>query len=569
MPAIPASQIVSVVPSVIGAGGSALDLNGLILTANPRVPIGTVQSFPSAPAVTAYFGATSQEAMLANIYFLGFDGSTVKPGALLFAQYPLAPVGAWLRGGNISSMTLAVLQALSGSLQITIDGVVKTASTISLAGATSFSAAAALIATGLGLTPLPGASITASITGTVMNVTAVVPGGTVAAGQTVSGGMVAGGTTVGPQLTGTPGGIGTYTVSPSQTVTSGALTTTFPPVSFDPISGAFQINSSTTGPTSTIGFASGTLASPLLLTQANGAQTSQGAPIGVPSTNMNAIIGITQDWASFMTAFNPGAAGLAFAAWNNAQGNDYAYVHWTTDAAATVVPDTTTTGAQIQAANYSGTILVYEAGTQGDKAAFEMGYIASLDFGATNGRATAMFRGQSGLTADVLDGTTSANLRANGYNFYGDWSTANDDFIFFANGTVTGPFQWIDSYVNQIWMNNQFQLALMSLLVAVKSIPYNAVGYAMIRAACLDVIIAAVNFGAIRAGVSLSQAQAAEVNFAAGIKIDDVLGTRGWYLQILDPTAQVRGQRGTPQCSFWYMDGESVQRINLASIEVQ
>jgi hypothetical protein len=568
MPAIPASQIVSVIPSVIGAGGSALDLSGLILTANPRVPIGTVQSFPSSQAVSAFFGATSQEAMLANIYFLGFDDSTVKPGALLFAQYPLAPVGAWLRGGNISSMTLAVLQALSGSLQITIDGVVKTASSISLAGATSFSAAAALIATGLGLTALPGASITASITGLVMNVTAVVPGGTVTPGQTVSGSTVVSGTTVGPQLTGTTGGIGTYTVSTSQTVTSAGLTTTFPPVTFDPISGAFQINSATTGPTSTIGFASGTLAAPLLLTQANAAQTSQGAASGVPSTNMNAIIGITQDWASFMTAFNPSAVGVALAAWNTAQGNRYAYVHWTTDAAATVVPDTTTTGAQIQTANASGTILVYETGTQGDIAAFAMGTIASLDFGATNGRATAMFRAQSGLTADVLDGTTSANLRANGYNFYGDWSTANDDFIFFANGTVTGPFEWIDSYVDQIWMNNQFQLALLSLLVAVKSIPYNAVGYAMIRAACLDVIIAAVNFGAIRAGVSLSQAQAAEVNFAAGIKIDDVLGTRGWYLQIIDPTAQVRAQRGTPQCSFWYMDGQSVQRINLASIEV-
>jgi hypothetical protein len=346
------------------------------------------------------------------------------------------------------------------------------------------------------------------------------------------------------------------------------MTTTYPAVIFDPISGAFQINSSTTGPTSTIGFASGTLASPLLLTQATGAQTSQGAPVGVPATNMNAIIGFTQDWGSFMTAFNPSAVGVALAAWTNAQGNDYTYIHWTTDAAATLVPDTTTTGAQILTATYSGTVLIYETGTQGDIAAFVMGYIASLDFGATNGRATAMFRAQSGLAADVLDGTTSANLKANGYNFYGDWSTANDDFIFFANGTVTGPFTWLDSYVNQIWMNNQFQLALMSLLVAVKSIPYNQAGYTMIRAACLDVINAAVNFGAIRAGVSLSQAQASEVNFAAGIKIDDVLGTRGWYLQILDPTAQVRAQRGTPQCSFWYMDGQSVQRINLASVEV-
>jgi hypothetical protein len=568
-PAIPASQIVSVVPSVIGAGGAALDLNGLILTASPRVPTGTVQSFPSSDAVAAFFGATSQEAALADIYFLGFDGSTAKPGALLFAQYPWqSAAGAWLRGGNISTMPLTALQALSGSMNVTVDGVVKSAASISLAAATSFSAAAAIIATGLSLTPLPGATMTASVAATVMTVSAIASG-TLAPGQTVSGGTVLAGTTIVNQLTGTTGGVGTYTVNPTQTVASTSLTATYPPVTYDPVSGAFQIASATKGPTSTIGFASGTLAAPLLLTQANGAVTSQGAPLGVPATNMNAITNITQDWASFTHAFDPVTADkVAFAAWNNAQGNQYVYAHWSGEAAAAVVPDTTTSGALILQAGYSGAALTYDPGRQAYKAAFLMGMIASLDFGATNGRATAMFRSQSGLTPDVIDATTSANLKANGYNFYGDWSTSNQEFEFYANGVITGPFAWIDSYVDQIWLNNQFQLALMSLLTAVKSIPYNQVGYSLIRAACLDPIIAAVNFGAIRAGVSLSNAQAAEVNFAAGVKIDDVLSTRGWFLQILDPTAQVRAQRGTPQCTFFYMDGQSVQHINLASIEV-
>ena len=197
-----------------------------------------------------------------------------------------------------------------------------------------------------------------------------------------------------------------------------------------------------------------------------------------------------------------------------------------------------------------------------------MGYAASLDFGATNGRATAMFRRQSGLAADVIDGTTAQNLKTNGYNFFGDWTTRNDAFIFFANGTVTGPFEWLDSYLNQIWLNNQLQLAILSLMVAMKSIPYNDAGYTLIRAACRDPIDAAVNFGAIRAGVPLSAAQAAEVNFAAGVKIDDVLGNRGWYLQVNPATAQVRAARGSPPCSLWYMDGQSIQQINLASVEV-
>jgi hypothetical protein len=578
VPSIPASQIVSVVPSVIGAGGAALDLSGLILTASTRSPIGAVPSFPDQLSVARYFGSTSQEASLAGIYFNGFDGSTVKPGALWFSQYPVAPVGAWLRGGNISAMPLANLQALSGTLIVTVDGVVKTAAALNLAAASSFSAAALLIAAGLTLTALPGASVTGSIATTVLTVTAVASG-VLAAGQTISGGTIAAGTTIVAQLTSTEpdlslGKRGTYTVSASQTVTSGAVASTNPPVTYDSGTGAFQIASSTTGATSTVTYATGTLAPALLLTQATGGVTSQGAIAGVPATAMNAIIAATQDWASFMTAFEPSIPDkVAFAAWNNTQGNQYLYAMWSTNAAATVTPDTTTAGALIQTATYSGTALIYETDVgvgdvPGDKAAFLLGSIASLDFGATNGRSTMKFRSQSGLSADVTDGTISKNLEANGYNFYGDWSTRNDDFIFFANGAVTGPFKWIDSYVDQIWMNNQFQLALMSLLVAMKSIPYNQAGYATIRAACLDVIIAALNFGAIRAGVTLSNAQAAEVNFAAGLKIDDVLNNRGWYLQVLDPTAQVRGVRGTPQCSFWYMDGQSVQKINLASVEV-
>src|SRR6185437_13985058 len=112
--------------------------------------------------------------------------------------------------------------------------------------------------------------------------------------------------------------------------------------------------------------------------------------------------------------------------------------------------------------------------------------------------------------------------------------TANDQFTWFYNGSISGEFLWSDSYVDQIQLNNALQLALMVLLQTAKSIPYNSFGYALIRAACVDPVTAALNFGTIRAGVTLSAAQIAEVNAAAGAKIDDVLSTVGWYLQVLD-----------------------------------
>lgn len=494
---IPASLIASAIPSVISAGGSALDLVGIMLTNSTRPPIGTVPRFPTALAVSNYFGAASNEAALAAVYFGGFKNSTKKPGSLGFYQYPTAPVSAYLRGGSLASMTLAQLQALTGILTLTVDGVAKTSTSINLTSASSFSAAAALI---------------------------------------------------------------------SAAFTSG------PVVAFDSQSNAFTFTSATTGATSTMSFATGSLAAGLLLTQATGAVTSQGAIAATPATAMAAIVKATTNWCSFMTTFDPdngtgNTLKMAFSAWTGAQNNRYLYAAWDTDASPTVtVPATTSLGYLASASAMSGVAPIWGPA---NKAAFLMGYVASLDFGATNGRATASFRSQDGLSADVTDGTVYTNLIANGYNCYGDFATANQDFLFLSNGQVAGQYDWIDSYVNQIWLNNQFQLAMVTGLTTVNSIPYNADGNTLIEAFLTDPINRFQNFGGQRGGVALSAAQVAEVNAAAGLAIDVSLSTRGWYLQVLQAAAQVRAARQSPPINYWYMDGQSVQVLQMASILVQ
>ena len=160
---IPASAIVSVQPGVISAGGSGLNLIGLALTENTRIPIGTVQSFSSAAAVISFFGAgDSAKTALANAYFSGNSNATQVPAALLMAQCPLNAVSAYLRGGNISAISLGTLQSYSGTLGLSIDGAVKTAS-ISLSAATSFSNAAQIIANGLLIQGAQVATFTGSI----------------------------------------------------------------------------------------------------------------------------------------------------------------------------------------------------------------------------------------------------------------------------------------------------------------------------------------------------------------------------------------------------------------------
>lgn len=489
---IPAKNIVTVNPGVVGAGGSPLALNGVIMSKNALLPTKSVQSFVSADAVRNFFGPSSDEYALAQVYFLGFDNSTIKPGTLLFAPYVDAARAGWLQSGSLAALSLTALQALTGTLIVTVDGVEKTSSAINLSAAASFSAAATLIAAAF-----TGAPLTCD---------------------------------------------------------------------WNAVNSTFTLTSATTGATSTMTYATGTLAAGLKFTSATGAILSQGQAIDTPSTAMDMVKSKTQNWVDFMTLWEPLLADKElFAVWVNAQNQRYAYIVWDTDAQAIVNGSTTCFGAVAKSLDYDGVVAVYNTK---ELAAFTLGTVASIDFSRTNGRITAAFKSQSGFVPTVTDETIAENLLANGYSFYGSYATANDQFNFFYNGQMSGKWLWLDTFVNQVYLNSQFQLALLALLTGVKSIPYTEAGYALIRAAMMDPIDSGLNFGSIRAGVVMSESQKAQVNQAAGRDVSTTIEQQGYYLQILDPGAQVRGLRGTPVVNFWYTDGGAVQKITVASIDI-
>ncbi|WP_027815223.1 DUF3383 domain-containing protein [Paraburkholderia bannensis] len=571
---IPASEIASSTPSVISAGGSALDINGIILTNSARVPMGSVPTFSSQAAVGNYFGESSLQYQLAGVYFGGFDNSNVKPGQLGFMQYAQSAVAGYLRGGSLASMTLAQLQALSGSLSVSIDGFARAAASINLSSASSFSAAAAAIQTALNATPPTPAVVTGSIAGTTLTVSAVTSGA-LAIGQVLTGSGITAGTKITGFLTGS-GGVGTYTIDQSQTVASTSITgaAAAVAVTFDSVSSAFVITSGITGAPSTVAYATGTLAAGLALTLATGAVLSQGAAPSTPATAMAALVKATQNWVSFMTDFDPdngtgNANKLLFANWTAQQNSRYVYAAWDTDQSPAASNSATTSlGYIVKQNQMSGVCPIYQDINQ---AAFLMGMLASIDFTEQNGRITCAFKSQSGLAATVTDDGVYNNLLANGYNMYGAFATANDEFTFFYPGSIGGQYDWIDSFVNQVWVNNQFQLAIMTGLKNTKSVPYNVAGDTLIEAWLNDPITQFGNFGGFQKGVQLSAAQAAEVKQDAGLDISSALFTNGNYLQVLasQASAQVRGARSSPPCTWWYMDGGSVQKLNVGSVMVQ
>lgn len=585
MATIPAEQLVDVQSSVQGAGGTAVDVVGLMLTTSTRPPLGTVLNFPSAAAVATYFGSGSVEAIKAgggvgmgSGYFGGFEGSAKKPANLLVVQYNSSAVGAYLRGGNVSSLSLAQLQAIAGTLSIAINGSPK-AGSIDLTGVTSFSDAATRIADTLDIEGgAQTAAFTAAISGTTMTVSAV-SSGTLSVGDFVDGAGVDVTTYITALGSGT-GGTGTYTVSVSQTVGSVAMTSHAPGVSYDSTSGAFVVNSNTTGTGSTIAYATGTAADDLKLQAAQGAVLSQGANAAVPATFMDAVIAQNRNWVTFFTATDPDNSGntvkQAFAAWTTSKGNRFAYICGDSDVTPTAsVPATSSLGYILANNGSKGTALMWQPSDM-NLPAFVSGAAASIDFTERNGRISFAAKQQAGLVAGETDATGATNLggnpqtsdHGNGYSFYGAYGSANENFIWLQRGFVTGEFVWLDSYINSIWFASACQNALLELQAASRSIPYTAPGRVLMESALADPIQAALNFGMFGPG-PLSNSQIAAVNQAAGANVATTLQTQGYYLQILQATAQVRAQRTTPPAKLWYIDSGSVQAITLSAIALQ
>jgi Protein of unknown function (DUF3383) len=582
---IPASALADVIPGVLGAGGNPLSLNAVFGTNDTSIPIGTVQPFASATDVSDWFGPNAAETTLANVYFAGFINCTVLPGTLYFAQFNTANVAAYLRGGSVAALSLTQLQALSGTVSVTVNGVLNVSAAINLSGATSFTNAAALIQSGL-------QSATAVFSGTGSQAAGVVTIATTVSGSLAVGDVLTGAGVDAPATITSFGtytvlaGTGTVNVSTSATVSLGAIDVAGTAlVTYDTLRDAFVITSPTTGTQSTMSFAAtSSLATGLNLTSATGAVLSQGAAATTPAAFMASIVAATQNWATFMTVAEQSLSNKeAFAAWFQTPTalNRYLYVCQDSDSSPTTSPTATGSfGNIVNAAEDTGVMPVYDVSGTGVIAAFQCAIAASINFNQQNGRTVFAFRGQSGLSAQVTDQTIYNNLIANGYNCYAAFATANQQFIQNQPGQISGPFEWADTFINQVYLNSQLQLAIMTLSATVPSVPYVTRGYNLIRNALVGnaatqnspptgPIEQALYFGTIVKGVTLSGVQSAALNSATGDPgATATIQNTGWYLQILDPGAIVRGGRGSPTINFWYTDGGSIQKISMSSVDV-
>ena len=337
-------------------------------------------------------------------------------------------------------------------------------------------------------------------------------------------------------------------------------------VTYSSLTGAFQINSPSTGATETISYASGTLAELLNLTETTGAVISQGSAALTQTANMNAIKQQSQNWVTFTTLYTAtDTEHLGLASWASSQGIEYLYVGWTNDARLLVQGGNSDIASQIEAAEYGATALVYDNVMV---AAFVLGCAASINWERYQGTINFAFKHADGLAATVTDETTAALLDAKGVAYVGKFATRNDNFTFLYPAAMFGRYGFIDAFVNTIWLKNVMQVSIMNGLSNAGRVPYNNRGYSLIRAWLQDPINRAVNNGTIDAGVTLSESQKSQVYNETGKDLTTELWTKGYAILVEDAGAAVRVGRNSPNISVYYTYGGSVNRIEVASTAI-
>ncbi len=513
---IPASVISQVSPGVLSPGGSALVMNGLVLTQSLYMPTGTVLSFQSAQDVSNFFGPSSAEYTYASIYFGGYVNGTQTPSAILFAPYNAAARSGWIQSGSLANVTLTELQGYSGTLTITFAGTPLTSGSISLSAATSFSDAATIIQAAFTTPPFAVAwdavhsafIITSTATGATETITYA--SGTIAADLLLT------------QATGA-------------TLSQGAAADT--PASA--MNNVVAVNQNW----ATMSY----IVEPTL--------TNKEAFAVWFSTSTDQYLGVMWDsdiQASVQNATEPfGVVAIA---------NKYNGVMCI--------------GGDPAAGNLSTLCLNVAAFVQGVVASINF---AQKNGRITLAGKAAQ---SAAVLPTCLNLQTYQNLLANGYSCYGGFASRNQGFTFFSNGNMPGNFPWADQYVDQIWLSSQLQLALMNLYTTVNAIPYDQTGYGMVKAALVGQptangaisfngpIQSALNCGVIRPGVALSSSQAAAVNAAAGANVAQTISSNGYYLQVLDPGATARNARQTPLINLFYCDGGAIQQFSMSSIDI-
>ena len=271
--------------------------------------------------------------------------------------------------------------------------------------------------------------------------------------------------------------------------------------------GRFVLTSVATGSDATIGYATGSLAATLGLSEgSNGAILSDGSAI---TTGLNALkesAELTNNFLSFTYLSSIAGEEEAIAAWVKAQNVRYMWSLGVTSANASTMASALS--------EYDGVGLTLNA----DCVFLPMAIAAAINYDLPNASVDFMYQQAAGITASVTSAEDQEAYDAIRVNYYGTTQQAGNLISFYQDGKLQGSIASMGIYVNEAWLKDALFTSILNLRLSLDSLPANETGLAYVKTAIQEIIGKAQNNGVISAGKTLDATQKAYVGQITGDK---------------------------------------------------
>lgn len=325
-------------------------------------------------------------------------------------------------------------------------------------------------------------------------------------------------------------------------------------VKYDSLQKAFVITfSATSGSADVIDYCLDTELSILLkLTKSLGGILSQGSVGQSPAENMDAIVGVTENWVistNLMKLSSDDLDGLmSWVSSRNTGTTSYSFVPYSDESNGSLT-NTQVIAQLLQTKKYTGITPVYGYVRH---ALFVLGTSASIDYTSNNGTLTFAFKHQAGLDVTVSDKDLAQKLKDLGFNFYGNYGTKAKEFTWFENGVISGQCKFIDNFINQVWLLDQLQAAEAELFDKNKAIGYDATGDNDLFTTFNSVMLNARDVGVCSKGIRLSDEQKIQLRNLLGFDPSNDIYSNGYFIYLPAPKASDRADRKRPATMIFY-----------------
>lgn len=276
-------------------------------------------------------------------------------------------------------------------------------------------------------------------------------------------------------------------------------------VTWDPIYSRFTVQSNTTGPASTVSYATdnttGTSIAGLLGLTSDVAST----PVpGVAAETLPACIALLADMDSRDYAFlpvspTPISDADHIAAAQIVEGLAYSHLYGLTIQSTASIDATATSdlGSLLEDLNLKRTFWQFSTTSPYAVCSF-FGRASTVDFDAADTTITLKFKQEPGVVAETLTSSQAATLRAKNGNVFVNYS---NDTAILQHGTMANGY-WFDEVHGLDWLQNEIQTEVYNLLyTSPTKVPQTDAGMDLIKAVIKDCCFRAVNNGLIAPGV--------------------------------------------------------------------